>query len=325
MKKLISIGEALIDFIPFNKGEKLKDVLMFKKVAGGAPANVAGAVCKLGGEAYFLTKLGKDAFGDHIIEELNASGIDTTYVLQDEKFDTSLAFVSLASDGNRDFKFYRRTAADLQYSENELPLHILNEVGIIHFCSIDLVESPMKYAHIQLLEAAKKENIFVSFDPNLRLNLWDDHNALKNTINDFIQYADCLKISDDELEFITGKTDINLVLNDWFSKGVKVVIYTKGKAGATIYTQNCEVSVAGHQVEVKDTTGGGDSFIGAFLYCLLKFDLDLSKDQLEYYGEFANAYAAYTVTKEGALSAMADSAQFKTFFEIIKKNKKTYE
>lgn len=325
MKKLISIGEALIDFIPLEKGVRLKDVLMFKKVAGGAPANVAGAVSKLGGQAYFLTKLGKDAFGEHIIEELKESGIDTTYVLQDENYDTSLAFVSLASDGNREFKFYRRTASDLQYQPEDVPLHILDEVGIVHFCSIDLVESPMKYAHKKLIEEAKKKNIFISFDPNLRLNLWDDHDALKATIHEYIAYVDSLKISDDELEFITGKDDILEVLPDFFAKGVKIVIYTQGGNGATIYTPNASAFVQGHKVDVKDTTGGGDSFIGAFLYCLLKYDLDITMNQLEYYADFANAYAAYTVTKEGALSAMADSKEFKDFYSLMKDAKKKYQ
>lgn len=319
MKKLISIGEALIDFIPLEKGVRLKDVLMFKKVAGGAPANVAGAVSKLGGQAYFLTKLGKDAFGDHIIEQLSHSGINTQYVLQDENYDTSLAFVSLANDGNREFKFYRKTAADLQYNKDDLPLHILDEVGIVHFCSIDLVESPMKYAHKKLIEEAKKKNIFISFDPNLRLNLWDDHNALRNTIMEYVPYSDCLKISDDELEFITGKKDINDVLPDLFSMGVKIVIYTKGKDGAMIYTPNESINVAGHKVEVKDTTGGGDSFIGAFLYCLLENDFNIAKSQIVNYADFANAYAAYTVMQEGALSAMADRETFEVFYNEIKK------
>ena len=155
--KLCGIGEALIDFIPEVKGQRLKDVPSFKRVAGGAPANVVGAVTKLGIPSKFLTKLGDDPFGDYIVEVLDEA-----------------AFVSLASDGNRDFKFYRKNSADLRYSVEDIPADILNDCGMIHFCSVDLVESPMKEAHKKLIDMAIAQNVKVSFDPNLRFSLWDD-------------------------------------------------------------------------------------------------------------------------------------------------------
>ena len=134
------------------KGCDLKDVEGFSRVAGGAPANVAGAVAKLGVPAMVLTQLGKDAFGDHIIESLKESGIDTSHILQTSAYDTSLSFVSLREDGNRDFKFYRRTAADLQYGPENIHEHLLDDCGLVHFCSVSLVDSPMKQAHRALLE-----------------------------------------------------------------------------------------------------------------------------------------------------------------------------
>ena len=172
--KLCGIGEALIDFIPEVKGQRLKDVPSFKRVAGGAPANVVGAVTKLGIPSKFLTKLGDDPFGDYIVEVLDEAGIDTSNIARDKEGETALAFVSLASDGNRDFKFYRKNSADLRYSVEDIPADILNDCGMIHFCSVDLVESPMKEAHKKLIDMAIAQNVKVSFDPNLRFSLWDD-------------------------------------------------------------------------------------------------------------------------------------------------------
>lgn len=307
--RLCGIGEALIDFIPDVKGQRLKDVPSFTRVAGGAPANVIGAVTKLGIPSKMLTKLGDDPFGDYIIDVLNDAGIDTSNIERDQEGETALAFVSLAADGNRDFKFYRKNSADLRYSADDIPEDILDDCGMIHFCSVDLVESPMKEAHKKLIDMAIEKGVKVSFDPNLRFSLWDDLDALKKTVNDFIPYADIVKISDEELEFITGKTDIKDAVPGILDGRTKYVIYTKGADGAEIYTKDGMAEAPGYSIEVRDTTGAGDSFIGAFLFCILRDeveDLDsVSKDKLYEYLDFSNAYAANTSTKEGALAAMA--------------------
>lgn len=321
--KLCGIGEALIDFIPEVKGQRLKDVPSFKRVAGGAPANVVGAVTKLGIPSKFLTKLGDDPFGDYIVEVLDEAGIDTSNIARDKEGETALAFVSLASDGNRDFKFYRKNSADLHYSVEDIPADILNDCGMIHFCSVDLVESPMKEAHKKLIDMAIAQNVKVSFDPNLRFSLWDDLDQLKETVNDFLKYADIIKISDEELEFITGHTDIKDALDGLFANRAKYVIYTKGADGAEVYTRNGMVEASGYKIDVRDTTGAGDSFIGAFLYCLLNDEVEdlesVSDDTLRNYLDFANAYAANTTTKEGALAAMADRAEMDEWMKTLKK------
>lgn len=322
MKKLCAIGEALIDFIPAMKGQRLKDVVSFTRVAGGAPANVAGAVAKLGGEASFITQLGEDAFGDYIIACLQESGIDTTFIKQTKEYDTSLAFVSLAADGNRDFKFYRRTAADLQFSKEDICDAMLEGVGAVHFCSVSLVESPMKEAHRALLEKAIDKDIPISFDPNLRLSLWDDEEALRKTVQEFIPYASILKISDEEVEFITGCKDIEEVLPSLFAYRCEMVIYTMGKDGAYVYTKDGKkVFSPSYTIDVVDTTGAGDSFIGAFLYKVLASTTSINAyedKELEEYLSFANAYAAYTTTKEGALAAMATKEEIDLFIATHK-------
>ncbi|MCC8098059.1 MAG: PfkB family carbohydrate kinase, partial [Eubacterium sp.] len=195
MKYITAIGEALIDFIPEEKGCRLKDVTGFKRVCGGAPANVAAAAALLGGKSRIITKLGKDAFGDYIVDTLNQAGVDTGSVLRTDKANTALAFVALASDGNRDFSFYRNPSADMLLEADEITADMLKDTGILHFCSVDLIEAPVKYAHIKAIELAKSQNAIISFDPNIRLNLWDSAENCVNTIRDFIKYADILIIS----------------------------------------------------------------------------------------------------------------------------------
>lgn len=320
-KGLCAIGEALIDFVPDVKGVALKDVPSFHRAAGGAPANVAGAVSKLGIPSRFLTKLGNDSFGDYIIETLKSSGIDTSGIVQDDSYETSLAFVSLKEDGNREFAFYRKNSADLHYQPDEIPDSILDDCGMIHFCSVDLVESSMKQAHHRLIEMAKDRGVTVCFDPNLRFSLWNDKEMLRKTVREFLPMADIVKISDEELEFITGCCEIDDALPMLFKGNTKCVVYTMGSAGACIFTENFTVFHKGYHVNAIDTTGAGDSFIGAFEYCLLRDEISdvslLSKEKAQEYLAFANAYAAYTTTKQGALSSMADSLEMQNWLNKL--------
>lgn len=313
-KGLCAIGEALIDFIPERKGQRLKDVAAFKRAAGGAPANVAGAVSRLGLPARLLTKTGNDAFGDYLIESFNSAGIDTSFIKRDSTKETPLAFVSLADDGNRDFQFYRKNSADLFYSPEDLTPEVLDGCGILHFGSVDLVESPMKQAHRKLLCMAAEKGIMISFDPNLRPSLWDDDVKLKETVLEFMPQADIVKISEEELEFITGKTEIREALPELLQGKTRCVLYTCGKDGAAAYTEEWSVSRPGLRVEARDTTGAGDSFTGAFLSRLLSYGItditEVSAGQMEEFLDFANAYAARTTTVEGGLTAMASKQEF---------------
>lgn len=322
-KGLCAIGEALIDFVADQKGVELKNVRSFTKAAGGAPANVAGSVAKLGFPARFVTKLGQDAFGDYIVDVLNESGINTSYILRDERFETSLAFVSLKEDGNREFAFYRKNSADLMYSSSEIPEDILDNCGMLHFCSVDLVESPMKEAHLRLIDMAHEKGVLVCFDPNLRFSLWDDREKLRETVREFMPLADIVKISDEELSFITGHEDINESLEMLLQGRTKCIIYTLGKDGSVAYTRNCQANVKGFRVDAVDTTGAGDSFIGAIEYQLLRDEVnsidDLNQKKLEEYLYFANAYAAYTTTKKGALSSLANREQMEEWLKKLEK------
>lgn len=315
MGNLISIGELLIDFIPHEKGVALKDVVSFTRVPGGAPANVAAAVAKFGGKASLITKLGEDAFGDFLFEQLIEAGVAIDKVFRTKEAKTGLAFVSLRENGERDFSFYRNPSADLLLRDSEIDADWFNQGDVLHFCSVDLVESPMKKAHVKAIQAAKVRGGIISFDPNVRLPLWDDPQECRKTILEFIPMAHLVKVADDELEFITGIAEEQKAIASLFTGDVKAVVLTKAAKGADLYVHNKKYSTAGYAVKVEDTTGAGDAFIGGFIYQLLNLDAEpgnLEPLLSEHHQEiltFANASGALTTTGKGAISSLPTKDQ----------------
>ncbi len=309
MKKLVAIGEALIDMIAADKDCAVKDAGEFRPKVGGAPANVCGAYAKLGGEARLITMLGRDAFGDKIVKYLTANGIDCSCVSRTDEANTALAFVSRDRNGERSFSFYRNPSADMLLSETDLKKEWFEDCFALHFCSVSLGEFPMKKAHVRAIEYARDEGAIISFDPNLRFALWRDTDRLKQAVNEFLPRCDILKLSEDEVEFITGKTDIKDALGELLNAGVKLVLLTKGGGGATAINEKISVEVAGEKANVVDTTGAGDAFIGSFLYSLAADGIgkdalrSLSSDELKKYLEFSNRYGARSVEKEGAIES----------------------
>ncbi|WP_019637225.1 carbohydrate kinase family protein [Paenibacillus fonticola] len=320
MATVYTIGEALIDFIPDRKGAELKQVESFTKAAGGAPANVACAVAKLGGHAAFIGKLGADAFGDFLVEKLAASGVDVSRVLRTSEANTALAFVSLKEDGDRDFSFYRNPSADMLLHENEIGSGWFTAGDLLHFCSVDLIDAPVKYAHRKAIELARQADAVISFDPNVRLPLWPDPESCRRAIHEFLPLSHIVKISDEELSFITGHEDEKEAIASLFVGDVQHVIYTRGAAGATWFTRDgLGVSVPGNRVDVADTTGAGDSFIGALLYQvqlapyglaqLKRFD----RERVQQLLKFANAAAAITASRPGAIDALPSLQDVEAF------------
>lgn len=308
MKKLLAIGEALIDMIPSNTG-RIMDVNNFTPKVGGAPLNVCGAYTKLGGSSNIITMLGKDPFGDKIVNELIGFGINTDYVKRTNAANTSLAFVALDEIANREFSFYRNMGADMLMSEDDVDKNWFMDAYALHFCSVSLGDFPMRRAHNKAIKYAKENGLIVSFDPNVKLPLFDDHEYLKNVIHEYIQYADILKISDEEVEFIFGNKDIEENLDYLFDQGVKLLVYTSGKDGAVAYTKNVVAHSKGIKVNAVDTTGAGDGFIGCLLYQMAKENVDLeqinilTEEQLKTYLDLPNKFCSISVTKEGAIAS----------------------
>ncbi|WP_159881762.1 PfkB family carbohydrate kinase [Paenibacillus puerhi] len=312
MGSVYTIGEALIDFIPADKGVPLKDVTGFEKAAGGAPFNVACAVAKLGGSSGFIGKLGIDAFGDFLIETLAGLQVDVRHVRRTSEAGTGLAFVSLSSDGNRDFSFYRNPSADMLLTAQEVAEIDFTSGDILHFCSVDLIDAPVKEAHRAAIRAVRQAGGLVSFDPNVRLPLWPSPEACRQTILEFLPEAQLVKISDEELSFITGLEHEEDSIASLFAGDVRHVVYTKGAEGAVWYTRSESIHAAGHPVSVADTTGAGDAFVGALLYQLHKRGLQadaIGSDDIRQILHFANAAAALTTTRKGAVGALPDKEE----------------
>lgn len=309
MKRLLAIGEALIDFIPEESGKPLKCVKGFQPKVGGAPANVCGAYVKLGGEGAVITQLGADPFGDKIVEEFQGYGIDCSYIKRTAHANTSLAFVALNENGNREFSFYRKPGADMLLAPEDVDSAWFQNVFALHFCSVSLGDFPMREAHRKAIDKAVRAGAIISFDPNIRLALWETPEELRGIIREFMPKAHVLKISDEEIEFITGKTDIKAVLPELLNGNTSLVIYTKGANGAECYSKTASAFVSGQSVNAVDTTGAGDGFIGAFLFCLASDavaveDLEnLSKEQLRRYVTFANQFSSVSVTRYGAIES----------------------
>ncbi|MEO2078246.1 MAG: carbohydrate kinase [Bacillus sp. (in: firmicutes)] len=310
MGKLFSIGEVLIDFIPLQKGAALKDVVAFERAPGGAPANVAAAVAKYGQKAAMISKVGKDAFGDFLVEKLIEAGVETDKVYRTGEANTALAFVSLKENGERDFSFYRNPSADLLLSEEEIEPGWFQAGDILHFCSVDLVESPMKQAHKKAIAAVSAAGGLVSFDPNVRLPLWSDSEDCRKAILEFLPAADIVKVSDEELAFITGIQEESAAIQSLFVGNVKAIVYTKGAAGADLYVKDEKFASSGYTVVAVDTTGAGDAFIGGFLYQMLELQANPGNVEEVLRGNaveilrFANASGALTTTGKGAISAL---------------------
>ena len=317
MGKLFSIGEVLIDFIPLEKGVALKDVVSFERAPGGAPANVAAAVAKYGQNSAVISKLGKDAFGDFLVEKLEEAGVETDKIYRTEEANTALAFVSLKENGERDFSFYRNPSADLLLDEEEVRSAWFEAGDVLHFCSVDLVESPMKQAHKKAIAAVSEAGGLVSFDPNVRLPLWKRAEDCRDAILEFLSFADIVKVSDEELEFITGIKDEGKAIQSLFVGKVKAVVYTKGADGADLYVQGDKFGSSGFSVEPVDTTGAGDAFIGGLLYQLLELQAnpgnveEVLRNHQENILQFANASGALTTTGKGAISALPSLEQIR--------------
>lgn len=309
MRTLYAIGEALIDFIPNVTDSDLKDVKGFTRQVGGAPANVASTVAKLKQKSVMLTQLGQDAFGDLIVETLSEIGVETKYVKRSNKANTALAFVSLKENGERDFSFYRKPSADMLYSKKFIDELNITSDDIMHFCSVDLIESDMKEAHQALIEKFLNKGGTIVFDPNVRLPLWENEEDCRKTILDFIPFAHVVKISDEELFFITGEKDEDTAIQSLFVNNVQVVIYTQGPHGATIYLKDGrQFHQEGVKVQPIDTTGAGDAFIGAVITKMLgskhKELISLFENESDDILKFSNQIAAKVTTRYGAIESL---------------------
>ncbi|KAJ8445749.1 hypothetical protein Cgig2_026076 [Carnegiea gigantea] len=314
---VVSFGEMLIDFVPTVSGVSLAEAPGFLKAPGGAPANVAIAVARLGGNAAFVGKVGDDEFGRMLAGILTENGVTDGGVLFDTGARTALAFVTLRSDGEREFMFYRNPSADMLLREDELNLELIRKAKVFHYGSISLIVEPCRTAHLKAMKEAKAAGALLSYDPNLRLPLWPSAEKAREQIMSIWDQADVIKVSDNELEFLTesDKIDDATAMSLWHPN-LKLLLVTLGDHGCRYYTKNFKGSVEAFKVETIDTTGAGDSFVGALLNKVVD-DHSIIEDEprLREVLKFANACGAITTTKKGAIPALPQVADA---LELIK-------
>ena len=307
--EIICFGELLIDFVPTVNGVSLAEAPAFKKAPGGAPANVAAGLAKLGQNSAFLGKVGDDEFGRMLAGVLADAGVNTSMMSFDKNARTALAFVTLKANGEREFMFYRHPSADMLLTEEEVDMDAVRNAKIFHYGSISLIAEPCRSTHLKILDEAKEAGVFLSYDPNLRLPLWDSAEDAKAGIMSIWETADIIKISDEELEFLTGENSDASAKSLMFD-GLKLLLVTEGPEGARYYTPNFEGKVAGVQVDAVDTTGAGDAFVAGLLSKLSENQTILEhQTELEKAIKFANVAGALTATGRGAIPSLPTAEQ----------------
>ncbi|CAL0315980.1 unnamed protein product [Lupinus luteus] len=305
---VVSFGELLIDFVPTVTGISLIEAPAFKKAPGGAPANVAVAISRLGGSSAFVGKVGADEFGYMLADILKQNNVDTSGMRFDSNARTALAFVTLRADGEREFLFFRNPSADMLLHESELDKNLIKQAKILHYGSISLIDEPCRSAHLAALRIAKDSGCILSYDPNLRLALWPSAESAREGIMSIWDQADVIKINEDEITFLTGGDDPyddNVVLKKLFHPNLKLLIVTEGSEGCRYYTKDFRGRVAGVKVKPVDTTGAGDAFVGGFIYSIAS-DQNVLKNEkrLREALHFANVCGAITVTDRGAIPSL---------------------
>jgi fructokinase len=267
--KVLCIGEALIDMICTDRGSRLADGQNFLKKAGGAPANVAAAIAALGGHVDMAAKVGKDPFGQHLIDLLSEMGVNTKWVIQDPNAFTTFAFVSLMEDGERDFYFNR--GADGQLSMTDLAGLNLKDYDIVHFGSATgFLPGPLQATYFDLLNQAKAAGALISFDPNYRHLLFPNNTASFVTQSwHYIQSCDFFKLSDEEAILITGLDTVDAAAAALRTKTNAAFAITLGKEGTLLSTSHGTEIISSIPITAIDATGAGDAFVGAVLYQLI--------------------------------------------------------
>ena len=303
MNGVITLGEALIDFTPLDDNN-----MEFKKNPGGAPANVAVGLSRLGVDTTFVGKVGDDVLGNFLAETLDNNEVNTAEMLLTDEARTGLTFVTLDEDGDRSFSFYIDPSADRFLRPEEINKEIFAENKILHCGSISLIDEPARSATKYAIQQAKAHDMLVSYDPNLRMNLWANDETAQAGIVSVLDDVDILKISEEELEFITGTMQAEAGAKELAEKYEIPLIYiTWGGEGAYYYYQDQLEFVEALDVEAVDTTGAGDAFVSGILYQINQTNkslAELDKEFLARTSKLASISGGLAVSDKGAMAAL---------------------
>ena len=319
MKKydVVALGELLVDFT--ENGMSKQGNPMLEANPGGAPCNVLSMLQNLGKTTAFIGKVGADAFGRMLIDAVKNQGINTENLMLDENVHTTLAFVHTEEDGDREFSFYRNPGADMMLQWDEVNQDMLGDTKIFHFGTLSMTEKQIETVTKRAVEKAKAEGAWISFDPNLRPPLWKRLEDAKTQMWYGISQCDILKISDDEIAFLTETTDIDLGVERIMEKyQPKLICATMGKNGSKAFYNG--VSVFGEpfvREDTVETTGAGDTFMACVLNVVLEKGLEtLTEKDLFAMLRFANAASSIITTRKGALKVMPTRQEINEIIEV---------
>ncbi|WP_227394547.1 aminoimidazole riboside kinase [Jeotgalibacillus aurantiacus] len=299
---VISLGEALIDFIPLDETNA-----SYHKSPGGAPANVAVGVARLGIPSYFAGKVGDDVLGRFLEKTLKDYGVHTEGMLFDQQNRTGVVFVTLGEGGERSFDFYIDPSADRFLKSEELQESLFGQAKVFHFGSISMISEPSKSATIRAVEMARENGMIVSYDPNLRLSLWSSEEEARQKIVSMLDKADVVKISEEELEFLTGTADIQKGAEAMQQFDIPLLLITMGSEGSWVFTKDGALHVPARKVHAVDTTGAGDAFVSGILYSLHEYQGDiesLTLEEAKSMVELASKSGALAASVKGAMTAL---------------------
>jgi fructokinase len=301
-----ALGELLIDFT--QNGMSGQGNPLFEANPGGAPCNVLAMLTKLGHKTAFIGKVGNDSFGKQLKETINEVGINSDNLFMDDEVHTTLALVHTFADGDRDFSFYRNPGADMMLNESEIPEGLLKDTKIFHFGTLSMTHEGVRNATKKAVKIAKENGALISFDPNLRPPLWSSLEDAKEQVLYGLGQCDVLKISDNEIQWLTGKEDFTEGV-EWIKErynGIKLIQVSMGKDGSRSYYKDKIVEVAPFlRDNTIETTGAGDTFCACVLHYLLEHDIDnLDEAGLTEMLKFANCAASIITTRKGALRVM---------------------
>ncbi len=322
MLDVVALGELLIDFTP--AGTSQTGNILFERNPGGAPANVLSAVTKLGGTGALIGKVGSDQFGFFLRDVLKNQGVDDRGLRFSREVNTTLAFVQLDEHGDRSFSFYRKPGADTTLTPEDIDFSLIDDAKIFHFGSLSMTDEPARSATKAALAYAREKGKVITYDPNWRPPLWESEEHAKENMLFGLQYADVLKISEEELVLLTGTGDVEAGSRQFLDCGVKIVVVTLGPKGCYYCCAAGSGFLSTYDTKVVDTNGAGDCFFGTMIWQLSRYGGTLESiapEELAKMADFANAAGAVCATRKGALPAMPSEEevlQCKTSTPLLK-------
>jgi len=310
MPDVICMGELLAEFVATRQNVSIVDAPGFVKAPGGAPANVAVALRRLGLSSGFIGKVGDDPFGQFLRKALDDDGVDTSGLIADSLARTTAVFVAVWDDGHKDLCFYRNPGADMQLRPDEITPVFFTGARCFHFGSITFINEPAASAQRKAIDIARQQGLMVSYDPNYRPTLWPHVDQAKAVIRDSFRYCHLAKISQEEWQVATGHTDLTRGIQEVMKRGVELLVVSRGAEGSLVTNGDYCIEMPSFPINVVETTGAGDGFMAAMITRLLpereksgslaKVDREVVREALR----FATAVGALTCTKMGAIPAL---------------------